>query len=122
MNILSLTTAIMSIFLFFAAPILIEISAGSGYEHSILILRILSPIPLLVALSNVYGIQVMLTHGYKKEFSRILLSVGLISFIVVFPMSYLFSEKGAAITLLLAEILVTFMMFIFVNKNKLLLP
>ncbi|HIE6135435.1 TPA: O16 family O-antigen flippase, partial [Escherichia coli] len=102
------------------ASILVKISIGPGYDNAVIVLMIISPLPFLISLSNVYGIQVMLTHNYKKEFSKILIAAGLLSLLLIFPLTTLFKEIGAAITLLATECLVTSLMLMFVRNNKLL--
>ena len=60
--------AIFSLGLFIFADPLISILFGPEYASSIVILRILSIIPFMVSLSNIFGIQTMLTFNYKKDF------------------------------------------------------
>ncbi|HCD3176001.1 TPA: flippase, partial [Escherichia coli] len=55
-----------------------------------------------------------------KEFSKILIAAGLLSLLLIFPLTTLFKEIGAAITLLATECLVTSLMLMFVRNNKLL--
>lgn len=109
-----------SLILLLGASILVKISIGPGYDNAVIVLMIISPLPFLISLSNVYGIQVMLTHNYKKEFSKILIAAGLLSLLLIFPLTTLFKEIGAAITLLATECLVTSLMLMFVRNNKLL--
>lgn len=111
---------IFSLILLLGASILVKISIGPGYDNAVIVLMIISPLPFLISLSNVYGIQVMLTHNYKKEFSKILIAAGLLSLLLIFPLTTLFKEIGAAITLLATECLVTSLMLMFVRNNKLL--
>jgi len=117
---LSLIGGAFSLILLLGASILVKISIGPGYDNAVIVLMIISPLPFLISLSNVYGIQVMLTHNYKKEFSKILIAAGLLSLLLIFPLTTLFKEIGAAITLLATECLVTSLMLMFVRNNKLL--
>ncbi|MFV9195592.1 polysaccharide biosynthesis C-terminal domain-containing protein [Citrobacter freundii] len=75
-------------------------------------------IPFIVAISNVFGVQTMLTHGYKKEFGRILIYSGVMNITIIFPLIYFYQENGAAISLLLTESFVTIMMYFFLKKKK----
>ena len=102
---------------FFASPI-IQIVAGSSYVNSISVLRWMAFIPFIVAISNVFGVQTMLTHGYKKEFGRILIYSGVMNITIIFPLVYFYQENGAAISLLLTESFVTIMMYFFLKKKK----
>ena len=61
----SLTGVISLSILIFAGP-LVHILLGSQYENSVSVLRIMSVLPFLIGLSNVFGIQTMVTFGRKK--------------------------------------------------------
>lgn len=86
---LSLIGGAFSLILLLGASILVKISIGPGYDNAVIVLMIISPLPFLISLSNVYGIQVMLTHNYKKEFSKILIAAGLLSLLLIFPLTTL---------------------------------
>lgn len=97
--------------LFFAHPIVL-ILLGSKFALSVPILRILSFLPLLVWLSNIFGIQTMLSMNLKRPFIRILavgalLNIGL-SFLLV-PELY---QLGTAFSVLVSESMITLLMFV----------
>jgi O-antigen/teichoic acid export membrane protein len=56
----------LSLGMFFAAELLVAIFGGSEFEQSVGLLRIMSFCPLLVAVSNIYGAQVLLAAGKQK--------------------------------------------------------
>jgi PST family polysaccharide transporter len=89
---------------------------GSEFDEAILILRILSPIPFLTALSNVFGIQLMLPLGKKKAFSIIVGSTSAINIIVISVLAYGWGALGAAIASFFAELLVTCLMFAYLVR------
>ena len=95
---------------------IVSVLLGVQYEQSIILIKILSAIPFLVAISNVLGTHTLLTFGYNRIYSRILLVSALISIILIIPMSYFFSDKGAAFTMLLTEFCVTLMMYVSLRK------
>ncbi|WP_318527747.1 flippase [Enterobacter sp. K16B] len=104
-----------SILLFILSPWLIEFGAGVGYEKSVDVLRLIAFLPFVVILSNIFGVQTMLTHNYKKQFSRILLASGVINLIIIYPLIYYYSEVGAAVSLLITESFVTISMYLFLR-------
>ncbi|WP_145586925.1 oligosaccharide flippase family protein, partial [Yersinia kristensenii] len=69
----------LSLFLLFFASPLVIYGLGEEYKPAINVLRWMAPIPLFIALSNIFGIQTMLNFGFKKQFSRILLSCGVLN-------------------------------------------
>ena len=110
-------TFVLSIFVFIFAPLIVELLLGSGYEQSVLLLRIMAFLPFLIALSNVFGIQTMLTFGMQKEFSRILISASIFNTCLVLPMILLFEGIGVCISITLTEFFVTAIMWYVLQKN-----
>ncbi|CUJ90896.1 TPA: flippase [Escherichia coli] len=111
-------TICISVGLFLFSNIVVDILYGDDYRNAALILQLLSPIPIVVGCSNIFGIQILLTCGYKKEFSTILLISGLINMILIFPLCYKFNEFGAAFSVLITEIFVTVSMLFVVILKK----
>jgi PST family polysaccharide transporter len=79
---------------------------------------VLSVLPVVIGLSNIFGIQTLLVHGYKKEFSKILLLSGLVSLFTLLPLCYLFSSIGAAFSVVITEFIVTVLMLKEVLNKK----
>ncbi len=116
-KIMALIGLLLSIMLFiFAKPIII-ILFGTAYTHSVTILQILSFIPLIVALSTVFGIETMLTFNYKKAFTSILVMAGILDIILGIILIILMKEIGIAISFVISELFVTVSMFIFLQKK-----
>lgn len=107
-----------SIILFALAPWIINIGVGKSYEASVIVLRWMAALPLIVVLSNIFGVQTMLTHNYKKQFGRILIISGVTNLLIIFPLVYFYAEAGAAISLLVTESLVTILMYLFLRSKN----
>lgn len=97
----------ISLGLWLTADWAVPLVLGPGYEEAVDILRWLSPLPFLVGLSNVFGIQVLLGLGLRQAFSRILMLAGGLNMILVFPLAYFWGAKGVAITMVAVELFVT---------------
>ncbi|WP_413587449.1 flippase [Bdellovibrio sp. HCB274] len=110
--------AFVSIMLFVFAELIEQLVLGSKFTGAALVIRIFAPIPFLTSLSNILGIQTMLTHGYKKEFSRILITSGFLNIALIFPLCTHLAAKGAAISVLLTETFVTICMILFLKKKN----
>lgn len=106
-----------SVMLFILSPYIISISVGKGYEESVTVLRWMAFLPFIIVLSNIFGVQTMLTHNYKKQFSRILIISGTFNVLIIFPLIINYSEAGAAISLLITESLVTLLMYLFLRSK-----
>lgn len=113
-----ITTIIIIIF----SKVIVIVILGDKFLPSINVLRILMFLPVIILLSNIYGIQIMLNLGYKKEFSKIVFFAGILNLILLFILVPLFLEMGAAISVVVTECFVTIEMFYFVRKKKILEP
>ncbi|MBW9470752.1 O87 family O-antigen flippase [Escherichia coli] len=107
-----------SVILFFLAPVIIKYGLGDSYNNAVSILRWMAFLPFIILLSNIFGVQTMLTHGYKKQFSNILTVSGVLNLCIIYPLVCLYSADGAAIAMLITEIFVSFTMFCFLKNKK----
>ncbi len=109
---LALLGFFISLFLFLTAPLIVKILFGERYlVATTQVLRILSVLPFIICLSNIFGIQTMLPFGYTKQFSHILIitsSCNLLFTILLVPH---YSYIGTAISVVLTEILVAILMY-----------
>ena len=99
---------------------IILIVLGKGYMNSLPIFRIILFLPIIILLSNIYGIQVMLNLGYKKEFFKVIFYAGIINLILSFILVPRYLATGTAIAVTITEIIVTLGMWNFTRKNNLL--
>lgn len=102
---------------FILAEPIVHIIMGGSYEESILILRILSFFPFVVAMSNIFGVQTMVTFGMQNIFSRILMLSALLNFVLIFPLIYLWQGIGLSITVMIVESFVTITMYVILRKK-----
>ena len=103
------------------AEYIVELIMGNMYSESVIIFRIISFLPFIVALSNIFGIQTMVAFGMQRIFSRILMFSSLLNFILVFPMIYIWQGVGLAITVVVVESFVTITMYTVLRKNNIVL-
>ncbi|MEB7713075.1 flippase [Kluyvera cryocrescens] len=106
------------VLLFCFSPQIVEIGIGKSYVESIDVLRIMAFVPFIVMLSNIFGVQTMLPLNYKKQFSMILIIGAVFNLCLIFPLTILYSQNGAALSLLSTEILVTVLMYIFIKRKR----
>lgn len=108
-----------SITLFLLAPWGIELLFGEDYSQATPILQIMTPLPFLIVISNILGIQTMLAFGLKKSFSRILISASLLNLGLFIPLAKLYQAHGAALANVIVEIVVTLSMLAVLHKHNL---
>lgn len=96
-----------SLLVLIAAGNLVHLIFGDSFNLSRTILYIFSILPFLIAISNVFGVQILAGLGYGKIFSLSVISAGVLCMILVVPLSFYLGAEGAAISMVLAEVVVT---------------
>ena len=95
----------------------VPIFFGAGYEKAATLICIISPIVLLMGITNVLGTQYLLPTKRQKEYT---ISVGvgvLVNFVLNYVLIKLYSSIGACIATVLSQVVVDWMQFRYV-KNE----
>ncbi len=106
---------VISAALFLLAEPIVSLLLGKKYQQSILLLQIMSFLPFIIALSNIYGIQTMLNLGYKQAFSRILVAAAISGVGLSLVLVPMYEGLGTAVTLLVVEVFVTVVMYFYLK-------
>jgi O-antigen/teichoic acid export membrane protein len=117
-KLIALVSGAMSVALFLLAEPLVLFAAGRAFLSSVPVLRWLAPLPLVVAMSNVLGVQIMLARGMFRSVNRILRSAGIISLVTVAPLSLWMGAAGAALNTCVITCLVTVGFAVTVFRTK----
>lgn len=107
----------ISVLLWVLAPWLVAVLGGAQFSQSTNVLHWLSPLPLVIGLSNVFGVQVMLPNKFNNAFNTIIVLASVLSLLLIWPMSRRFGAIGAAQTWLVAELFVTINMGLYIWKK-----
>ena len=106
----------MTIGLIFCAPSLITALCGVKFEHSILPSQIIAPIILMVAISNIFGIQVLFPKG-KINIVTLCCGIGAVADLILnLCLIPFFSYIGTSIAYLGAEVATTVSMYFIGRK------
>jgi len=106
----------MTVGLIFCAPSLITALCGVKFENSILPSQIIAPIILMVAISNVFGIQVLFPKG-KINIVTLCCAIGAVTDLILnLCLIPFFSYIGTAIAYLGAEVATTVSMYFIGRK------
>lgn len=108
----------ISLGLFYFSSFIIMNLLGAEYSDSIIILKILSPLPFLIGVSNVFGFQTLINLGYKSFLSKFYLFIGLFSLVLNFSLVPFLGGIGSAISLLTIEIIVLFTFIFYLSFVK----
>lgn len=90
--------------------------AGEQFMGAAMVLKILSVVVLLIGLSNVFGLQVLTPMGKDKYLTFAVLLGTIVSLTLNFILIPLYQENGAAVTNIIAELVVTGATFYFASK------
>lgn len=107
----------MAIGLFCVASNLIPWFLGDGYQKSIILMQILSFLILIIGLSNVFGLQFLVPSGQDKKYTIAIICGAVVNFTLNIILIKLYQSIGAAIATIVAELVVTIVMFGFSKNN-----
>lgn len=96
--------------LFGLAHWIVLLLAGSKFTDAVSVLRWLAFVPLIVGLSNMFGVQIMLPNQMNKAFNVILIGAGALGVVAIIPLVMAFQADGAAQAVLFIELCVTIAM------------
>lgn len=88
------------------APFIGRIILGEKFSASIPLIRIMSPLPFIVAISNIFATQGLFAFGKSKNASRVIATAALFHLFTFNTLTALFSIKGSAVSVVLTEILI----------------
>ena len=112
-------TFVLSVGLLLGAPLICRVVLGTASEVSVLVMRLLSPLPFVIGLSNIFGVQIMVNFGLKKTLTRILGAAGVLNTILAFALVVPFYHGGICVAVLATEIFVTATMYVRLRKKGL---
>jgi PST family polysaccharide transporter len=99
------------------APFAIDIILGNDYHEAVPVLRILSLLIPLIAMSNVLGIQWMLPNNMDRVLNKIIISAGFVNVILAIYLAPAFQAKGMAVSVVISEAFVTTSMMFIIRIN-----
>lgn len=109
-----------SLMLFVLSEPLVQLMAGEGFDGAVSVLHWMSPVPFLVGMSNLFGVQLMIPLRLNIAFNRILFCAAVLCVIILWPLINYAEANGAAITLMIVEFFVSVVMFFYLRKKQIL--
>lgn len=119
MLLLSSMGGVLSLAAFWGAPWVVRIVLGKDFAPSIMVLRILAPLPLLVAGSIVLGVLWMLPLGLDRQFNKVVLTAGVLNLGIAVILAPHFGRLGVAIASILAEGTLTVALYLVLQRQAL---
>ena len=90
---------------------------GPGYNKAALLMKILSPLIIIIGLSNVFGRQFLIPSNQDKKFSIAIICGAITNFFLNLLLINKFKSIGAAIATILSETVVTAVMLMLIRDN-----
>lgn len=95
--------AVGGVCLAFAAPVLVRLLLGTGYESAIPVLRVLAMLLPIIAVGTVLGIQWALPMGLDRPFYRIVVSAGIFNIVFAILLVPRYGALGMAWAVVFTE-------------------
>ncbi|WP_207425346.1 flippase [Pedobacter sp. SYSU D00535] len=108
---ITIFTTLAGIGIYLTAPWIVQIFYGSEFKQAATVLRILCFIPMIIALSNLFGVQTMINLKMDKSFFRITLLGAIVGLGLNFFLSKQMGAIGTAWAWLLTELIITISMW-----------
>lgn len=108
----------VAIGVFVLAPVFVRLLLGRNFMASVPLLRILAPVPLMIGISNVLGLQWMVSQGLERQFNRIVFIAAGANVVLALTVVRSFHEYGMATATLSVETLVTLGVLQFVFRGQ----
>jgi PST family polysaccharide transporter len=115
---ITVLSLLLSALIFYFSGFIINFLAGPEYSNSIPVLRILSSIPFIIGIGNVFGIQWLIPFGKQKQLTKILSIASGLNVILLPVLIFYYREFGAASSMIITETVVTAILFLYVQFNK----
>lgn len=124
LNFIKKTTKLIGAFSFTISLLILLLSGfilfiltGTQYQGSVLLLQIMAFLPFIIALSNMFGVQTMLTFNHKRAFSHIIIIASVINIVLALILAPNFKAVGISVAVVITESFVTITMYLYL-KNK----
>ena len=118
-RIVAVVMLLLSVGLFVTAPYLGRLVLGPQFGSSTIVIRILSFLPLIIGLSNIFGIQVMVNFGMKRTMTKVLTTAGLLNVALALILVRHWRHVGISVAVLVTEIFVTTVMYVILRRRGL---
>jgi polysaccharide transporter, PST family len=104
---------------FLAAPLVTRLFLGHNFGLAVPVLRVLSLLPPLVAVSNFVGFQWLLPLRKDSVLNIAIFFAGLVNVALILTLSPHFHQYGAAWAVVSAETLVSLILLVYLKRNRL---
>lgn len=112
-----LITLPASLMLFVLAPLIVKVILGAAFIPSITVLEIVSPFPLMVGLTTVFGYQGVLNLNLDKKFFAVIAFAVVLNLLMNLVLAPRLQEVGTAIAWLVTEVYIACAFTVIMEKS-----
>jgi PST family polysaccharide transporter len=105
LSIMLCAAACVSATMLFLGRFLVRVLLGPAFGPSVAVLQIFAIVPLFRAISDVLGLQWMISHGLDREYTVCLTVAGITGAVCAFYLSRNWAQGGAAWAVVISEVL-----------------
>lgn len=107
----------MALGLALAAPFFVPLFFGEGYDKCVTLMSVLGSLVVIIGFSNVFGLQYLVPSKQDKKYTISLILGAVVNLCLNLVLIRFWWSLGAAIATVVAEIIVTVTMAIFIRKQ-----
>lgn len=112
-----LIVGLMVLGIYMAAPMIVSILMGRGFEPVIQVMRIQVFMLIPMGIANVIGNQYFVPANKMKQLNSTILFASLFNVVISFPLLSLMEQRGAAILILMSETLVALLQVLQIKRE-----
>lgn len=109
---------LLSAGVFLCAPLLIRLLMGQAFTPAVTVLRILSVLPVLLAVTQSAGIQWLIPLGRDADVNRVILQAGALNVVLAVGLAPRFAQTGMAWGVVCAELFVACSLIHVVRRSR----
>jgi polysaccharide transporter, PST family len=113
-----MVSLVLGMIFFFGADPIATIVLGPQFHKSAEVLRWLSALPLLTGVAGTLARQFLIPLGWRREVSRMTISFTLLYLVLLASACFVWGANGAAIALILTELLLSLSFTAFLFKHE----
>lgn len=103
--------------LFLLSPELLDLFSGHAFMDALWAMRLLSFLPLIIGLSNLFGMQILSASGHDKALLFCVFTGMVLNIVINIWLVPIYAHNGAAIAMFVTEVAVTVATFIAVQTK-----
>ncbi|CUT01401.1 polysaccharide transporter, PST family [Candidatus Kryptobacter tengchongensis] len=107
----------VSLFIFIFSEKICIVFLGEEFTNSSAVLRILSLVPFFVFMNNIFGTQILINLGCKRNYAMVFIISGVFNIVLIMLLVWKFKYIGVAISSFFAEFIVVSGMYYFAKKE-----